>query len=67
MGAGPRPIPQKKLTVANLSRAIRIAVTNSDMRRHAARLGENICAENGLGVAGDFISSHLGLAEAPDP
>ena len=67
LGAGPTPIPQNKLTVANLSRAIRLAVTDTHMHRHAARLGENIRAENGLGVAVDFISSCLGLAEVPDP
>ena len=67
LGAGPTPIPQNKFTVANLSRAIRLAVTDTHMRRHAARLGENIRAENGLGVAVDFISSCLGLAEVPDP
>ena len=67
LGAGPTPIPQNKLTVANLSRAIRLAVTDTNMRRHAARLGENIRAENGLGVAVDFISSCLVLAEVPDP
>ena len=67
LGAGPRPIPRKKLTVANRSRAIRIAVTDTDMRRHAARLGENIRAENGLRVAVDFISSCLGLGEIPEP
>ena len=67
LGAGPTPIPQNKLTVADLSRAIRLAVTDTDMRRHAARLAKNIRAENGLGVAVDFISSCLVLAEVPDP
>lgn len=48
---GPTPIPQRKLTVENLSRAIHDATTNSKMRENAARLGEKLRAEDGVGQA----------------
>lgn len=51
LGAGPAPIPRKKLTVEKLSRAIDIAVTDQDMQRRANRLGERIRAEDGIGRA----------------
>jgi sterol 3beta-glucosyltransferase len=41
-GAGPPPIPQRKLTVDNLASAIRQAATDTRMQKRAADLGEKI-------------------------
>ena len=51
LGVGPRPIPRKHLTVDNLAGAIRDAVSNIEMRKRAASLGERIRAENGIAQA----------------
>ncbi|MBX3015112.1 MAG: glycosyltransferase family 1 protein [Caldilineaceae bacterium] len=50
-GVGPQPIPQKKLTVANLAAAITAAVTDSAMQQRAAELGTQIRAEAGVAHA----------------
>lgn len=55
LGLGPKPIPQKKLTVDNLASAIRAAVSEEAMRRGAADMGERIRAEDGVGRAVEFI------------
>ena len=51
LGAGPRPIPRKRLTVDRLARAITEATTNDAMHRRAAHLGALIRAEDGVGEA----------------
>jgi UDP:flavonoid glycosyltransferase YjiC (YdhE family) len=51
LGVGPEPIPRKKLTAANLSRAIRLAVTDADIRKRASALGTAIRNEDGIGKA----------------
>ncbi len=51
LGVGPRPIPRRRLTVERLSEAIQIAVTDTEMRRAAASLGESIRAEKGVAKA----------------
>lgn len=58
LGVGPTPIPQRKLTADNLAKAMREAVTDAEMRRRAAELGENIQAEDGLGNAMAFIEEY---------
>ncbi|MGD8474873.1 MAG: glycosyltransferase, partial [Anaerolineae bacterium] len=45
LGAGPKPIPRKKLTADRLAQAISQAVTDGVMRRRAADLGARIRAE----------------------
>ncbi len=59
LGAGPAPIPQRKLTTEGLSRAIRLAVTDAGMRRKADALGERIRAENGVAQAVQSIEHQL--------
>ena len=49
-GAGPQPIPQRKLTVDGLAAAMTTAVTDPAMQQRAAALGSQIRAE--AGVAG---------------
>jgi sterol 3beta-glucosyltransferase len=51
LGVGPAPIPRKKLTAELLAVAIRESVSNPEMRRRAAALGETIRGEDGVGAA----------------
>ena len=48
LGAGPRPIPQKKLTVEKLAGAIKKAVTDPSIRSKAEALGEKLRKEDGI-------------------
>ncbi|MEM9587998.1 MAG: glycosyltransferase [Planctomycetota bacterium] len=59
LGVGPRPIPQRKLNAERLASAIRQAITDSDMRQRAARLGERISREDGVGNAVKFIEQRF--------
>jgi len=59
-GLGPDPIPMKKLTADQLAKAIRIAVTDRDMRQHAKSYGEAIRAEDGTGTAVKIVQQYLG-------
>jgi len=51
LGAGPAPIPRKRLTAERLAHAISVAVTDDSIRKRAAELGETIRAEDGVGNA----------------
>ncbi len=64
LGAGPVPIPQKQLTAERLAQAIREAVTNTEMQRKAAVIGEKLRAEDGVGNAVAIIERVVGKAEA---
>ncbi|KAH9892140.1 glycosyltransferase family 1 protein [Xylariomycetidae sp. FL2044] len=59
-GAGPDPIPYKKLTAAGLAEAIRVAVKPETQER-ARELGEKIREEKGTDVGGQSFHSHLDL------
>jgi UDP:flavonoid glycosyltransferase YjiC (YdhE family) len=59
LGAGPRPIPRRKLTVERLAKAIRAAMSDRAMREQAAWLGERIRAEDGVGRAIEIIRRYL--------
>ena len=61
LGAGPRPIPAKRLTEAALAAAIR-ATAEGEMRRRAAALGEQIRGEDGVARGVEVIGRHLGVA-----
>jgi len=56
-GVGPRPIPRAELTSDNLATAITEALNGSGMRERAAKLGEQIRAEGGVGTAVRIIES----------
>lgn len=60
LGLGPDPIPLKKLTAESLASAIRIAVTDSELRQRAVSYGEAIRAEDGIGNAVKVIQRYLG-------
>lgn len=51
LGAGPAPIPQRRLDPVRLGAAIRTAVNDPAMRAAARRLSAAIGAEDGTGVA----------------
>jgi UDP:flavonoid glycosyltransferase YjiC (YdhE family) len=56
LGAGPDPLPYKKLTVERLRAVIEMGVNNPTMRQNAFELGEKIQKENG-------IESAIGIIE----
>jgi len=48
LGAGPKPIPPKRLTTAKLTKAIEFAINDHDMNRCAKTISENIINEDGV-------------------
>jgi sterol 3beta-glucosyltransferase len=65
LGVGPRPIPRRRLTVERLSEAIRIAISNVEMRQAAASLGECIRAEDGVARAVEMIQKSEWIGNIP--
>ena len=55
LGAGPEPVPQKRLTTERLAATIRAVTEDEGMRRLAEELGEGIRAENGVARAVEII------------
>ena len=55
LAVGPRPIPQKKLSVENLTAALKEVTCDESIRRRAKILGEKIQSENGVGDAVKII------------
>jgi sterol 3beta-glucosyltransferase len=55
LGAGPQPIPVKKLTVESLAAAMTQSITDMPMRQRAAELGKKILAEDGVETAVKLI------------
>ena len=60
LGVGPKSITKKKMTVANLARAIDVALGDVEMRKRAKALGERIRSENGVNRAISSINKLLG-------
>ncbi len=65
-GLGPAPIPQKKLSVDRLARAIRLAATDGEMRRRANACAQAMAAEDGRGRAVQLIQRYLGKARGEE-
>jgi UDP:flavonoid glycosyltransferase YjiC (YdhE family) len=63
LGVGPRPIPFKRLSAERLASAIATAITDREMRRRAADLGERVRAEGGVRTAVDVIERLLDPSE----
>jgi len=61
LGAGPRPIPAKRLTADTLARAIDVSL-KPNVQRRAATLGEHIRAEHGVVRAVAAIHDYIGAA-----
>jgi sterol 3beta-glucosyltransferase len=60
LGAGPEPIPVRKLTVDSLAAALTRALTDESIRRRAEVVGEKIRAEDGTGEAVRLIEAWAG-------
>jgi len=56
LGAGPAPIPRKRLTVERLAAALRVAVEDPGMRARAAALGAQLREEDGVARAVEQFS-----------
>ena len=59
IGVGPKPLPIKKLTSENLSKAINQMLTNETMRSKAKKVGRKIREEDGVGNAVRAINRYL--------
>lgn len=57
LGAGPRPLPQSRLTANGLAEAIALATGDRGISDAAERIGRAIRAENGVQVAVELQSS----------
>lgn len=62
LGAGPAPIPARKLTAKRLADAIERAATDPAMRENAERIRSSILAEHGLEQAAAFIQEYWGTS-----
>jgi len=60
LGAGPAPIPHKKLTPEKLSAAIEEVTTNLGMRQRCEILASRISAEDGVAQAVEAFERHVG-------
>lgn len=60
IGAGPEPIPQKKLSVDELAAALDRLTQDEHLRRRAAGLAVEIRAEDGIRTAVELIANTLG-------
>jgi len=65
-GAGPKPIPQKKLTVDKLVSALKEAVENPSIQEKARVLGEEIRSEDGTQKAISIIENIAEKFQAQD-
>jgi len=63
LGLGPKPIPQKRLTADCLANAIKIAVSDANIKQRANSYGEVIRAEDGVGNAIKTIKQYFGKPE----
>jgi UDP:flavonoid glycosyltransferase YjiC (YdhE family) len=59
LGAGPEPIPHRKLSVGRLAELLALAVGDGQMRQRAADLGEKIRAEDGVRTAVEAIQRYV--------
>ncbi len=60
LGAGPAPIPHRKLSAEKLSSAILQAATDPEIRRRCELLSSKIAAEDGVARAVEAFERHVG-------
>ena len=60
LGVGPRPIPQKKISVEKLSAAINRVRSDASIQERAEAIGQQIRSEDGVANACDFIDRWSG-------
>jgi UDP:flavonoid glycosyltransferase YjiC (YdhE family) len=58
LGAGPKPIPRRKLTAKRLAESIEMALTDQTLRQNAAKIGSAIRSENGVKCAVELIQKY---------
>jgi sterol 3beta-glucosyltransferase len=61
LGAGPEPIPRRRLSAEGLAQAITEAVSNDTMRIRAAAIGEGIQSEDGVARAVEVFHRYVSL------
>jgi UDP:flavonoid glycosyltransferase YjiC (YdhE family) len=59
LGAGPKPLPAKKLTAQTLSKSIITAVSDQEMRAQAKTIGARISTEDGVSRAMDIVQEYV--------
>jgi UDP:flavonoid glycosyltransferase YjiC (YdhE family) len=59
LGAGPKPVQRKRLDGETLAAAIRIAVSDPEMRRRAGEVAAQIRAEDGVARAVAAFEHHM--------
>ncbi|MFA9403459.1 MAG: glycosyltransferase [Anaerolineales bacterium] len=59
LGAGPKPLPAKKLTAQTLSKSIITAVSDKEMRARAKAIGARIRTEGGVSRATDIVQEYV--------
>ena len=59
LGAGPAPVPFKKLTAESLAASINEAITNEAMRKRAAEIGQTLAKEDGLQKTVDMFTEYI--------
>lgn len=59
LGVGSKPIPLRRLTVDRLAEALKIIISDAEMRARAYALGEKIRQEDGVGNAIEAIRAHI--------
>ncbi|HLG74019.1 MAG TPA: glycosyltransferase [Chloroflexota bacterium] len=67
LGVGPAPVPRRDLTVDRLASAVHQAVTDPGMRSRAKALGRQICEEDGVASAIDWLEHRLSGSERREP
>ena len=67
LGAGPDPIPLRRVTSDRLASAISRAATDVEMHKSCRELGDKISAEDGVGRAVDAFEEHVGKRRQGDP
>ena len=59
LGAGPKPLPPRNLTIEGLTRAIDQALNDQEMREHADRISKQLSGEDGTSQALNVIEEYL--------
>ncbi len=67
LGLGPKPIPRKDLTAERLESAVRLAMTDTAIRRRSEEMGRMIRAEDGVGKAVALFQRHVGASTGAHP
>lgn len=67
LGAGPPPVPQRRLTAERLARALRQAVDSDSIRQNAADLGSLLRHEHGVATAAEFVEKTVERGEGRGP